>query len=152
MLVIFFMEQSWKQEGLGVSSKNTSIVNLISYFPSAFILMYSPRLVPDVFSYKSYIRTMVLILAFSILVLPSLRDIFTQAFIQDNPWFVYADLIFYNCFNPKLFSPFVNYVLNSKVPRNDRTSINAVVFISSTLSSSILINIFAPLYAYTLGS
>ena len=81
MIVIFFMEQSWKQEGLGVSSKNTSIVNLISYFPSAFILMYSPRLVPDVFSYKSYIRTMVLILAFSILVLPSLRDIFTQAFI-----------------------------------------------------------------------
>ena len=44
--------------------------------------MYSPKLVPSVFSYKNFIKTMVLILAASILVMPLMRDIFTYKFVQ----------------------------------------------------------------------
>lgn len=92
------------------------------------------------------------ILAFTILIMPFSRDLFTHEFLVKNAWVVYLNIILMYCFNPKLFSPFINYVLNKKMPPHDRTAINSVTFIGSTLSSSILINIFAPLYSMTFSN
>lgn len=55
MISVFFMEQSWEQEGLGISTKNLSIVTFLSYFPSVVILMGSPKIVPRFFGYKNFI-------------------------------------------------------------------------------------------------
>ena len=60
---------------------------------------------------------------------------------------IYLNVILLNDFNPKLFSPFVNYLVNSKVPAEERTAVNSITFISSTLCSSLLINIVSILYS-----
>lgn len=90
---------------------------------------------------------MVWILGLTIIFMPMMRDLFTNEELRKKEWIPYLNLMMMYSFNPKLFSPFVNYVLNSKMPKKDRTAINSITFISSTLSSSILINIFGPLYA-----
>ncbi len=114
--------------------------------------MYSPKLVPKFFGYANFIRTMVLILACTVFFMPLIRDFFSQTFITNNEWVPYLNLVFIYSFNPKLFSPFVNYVLNSKISRENRTTINSISFISSTLSASIILNIFTALYAESFGS
>lgn len=95
---------------------------------------------------------MVWILALTIIAMPLMRDVFTKEFLLNNSWVIYLNIIMMYSFNPKLFSPFVNYVLNNKMPPQDRTSINSVSFITSTLTSSILINIFGPVYSMTFSS
>lgn len=67
-----------------MSSKKLSIVTLFSYFPSVFILMVSPCLVPSKFGYKNFIRTMVWILAVGIIFTPMIRDLFTHEFLLNN--------------------------------------------------------------------
>lgn len=147
MIVIFYIEQPYEKEGLGINNKNMSIITLISYFPSVIILMGSPKIVPKFFGYIKFIRTMTFILSISILTIPMIRDIFSEKFILENQWIIYLNVILLNAFNPKLFSPFVNYLVNSRVKREERTAVNSITFISSTLCSSLLINIVSVLYS-----
>lgn len=147
MIIIFFIEQAYNQDGLGINNKNMSIITLISYFPSVVILMGSPKVVPKFFGYINFIRTMTFILSIFILTIPMLRDVFTKQFLDDNNWIIFLNVILLNAFNPKLFSPFVNYLVNSRVPREERTAVNSITFISSTLCSSFLINIVSILYS-----
>ena len=74
--------------------------------------MGSPKLVPKYFNYHNFIRVMVLILALTIIYMPIMRDIFTEKFMSNHEWIAYLNVILIYCFNPKLFSPFVNLVLN----------------------------------------
>ncbi len=152
MISVFFVEQTWAEQGLGVSTKSMSIVTFISYFPSVIILMGSPKVVPKYFNYTPFIRTMCLILSLTIIAMPFIRDLFSHSYIAANPWIAYLDIVLTYSFNPKLFSPFVNYLINSKIRREERTSANSITFITSTLCSSVLMNIIAPLYAASFGS
>ena len=99
-----------------------------------------------------YIKFNIFILASCIIVIPVLRDIFSMNFIKRFPYFVYGNLILFNSFSPRIFSPFINFILNHKISKFDRTSINSVLIISSTFFSSLLINALSELYAYTLGN
>lgn len=149
---VFFFEQSWSQDGLGISPKDLSFVTLLSYFPSLIILMGSPKVVPKYIGYKSFIRVMCLVLSFTIFMIPFWRDVFSQEFLVKNLWIVYLNIILMYCFNPKIFSPFINFVINNKVPAKDRTSINSITFIGSTLCSSIFINFIGPIYSISFSN
>ena len=126
-----------------------SIATLISYFPSALILMTAPKLVPNQLDYHVFIKTVVFVMGISMLFMPLMRDLLSHTFVANHEYFVLINVILIYCFNPKLFSPFVNYVVNMKMPHEDKTALNSITFISSTLSSSILMNLLTPLYSLT---
>lgn len=144
---VFFSEQKWEENGLGISNKNMSLAIFICYFPSVIILMSGPKFVPSILDYTTFIKIITAILSFSIIFLPFLRDFFSEIFIHGNLWVVFVNIIFLNAFNPKLFSPFVNYLLNKKIRKEDRTALNSIMFILSTFCSSILINFTTFLYS-----
>lgn len=146
---IFFMDQSWNQEGLGVGTKQVFLLSLISCFPIAIILMGSPSVVPKHIGYKSFIRIMCLALTACVVLIPLWRDVFSRQFLVKHVWIVYLNIILLYCFNPQVFSPFINFVLNDKVPPEDRTSINSITLIGSTLCSSLFVNLMGPLYSFS---
>ena len=147
IISVFFVEQKWEDDGLGVSNETMSLAIFICYFPSVIILMSGPKFVPSILGYTTFIKIITGIFSFAILCLPFLRDFFTKLFIHRNLWTIFINIIFLNAFNPKLFSPFVNFLLNKKIRKEDRTALNSISFILSTMCSSILINIASWLYS-----
>lgn len=88
-----------------------------------------------------------MLMALFILMLPLLRDLTSYKLIHHHKWIIYGNLILINSVNPRIISPFLNYLLNLKAKRNHRTAINSIVFIMTIIFSSIFLNIMSYFYS-----
>ena len=93
-----------------------------------------------------------MLMALLILILPLLRDLISKEEIIYHKWIVFANLILINSVNPRIISPFLNYLINEKAKRNHRTAINSIVFILTTTFSCLFLNIMSYFYSLTFSS
>jgi len=70
MICTIFLEAKLSEEGLGINSKQLSVITFISYFPSFFILMVSPIIVPKKISYKTFITVITTVYSIGIILTP----------------------------------------------------------------------------------
>ncbi len=149
LLSSFYLEAPLDKEGLGVSSKTLTIVAFLSYFPSVIILMTSPLFVPSKFTYKGFISLIIFLFFAATFLTPIFKEFVTEKNMVYLRWLIYFNQSMVYWANPKIFSPFINYIVNKSIDANGRTALNSVSFILSTVSAAILMNTIVPLFAYT---
>ena len=148
-MTVFFLEASWKDQGLGLSSKVVTYISLFSFIPASLIVLLSPAVVPKYVSYGAYIRFFILSVIIALTSLPVMRDVLPN----NGPsyiWVVYIFQGFLNITVPKIYSPFINFYLNRRVDKYSRTALNSLTFILGNLSASIIITIAGPVFAYAM--
>jgi MFS family permease len=149
-ILIFYLEASWQEQGLGISPHLVSLVNFCVFFPCFLFLLISPIFVPAKVSYVTVIKQIVIVSIVILLLIPALRDIIPESKAQQYTWLICLLYGLSNFFNPKLFSPFINFYLNNNVDRYSRTSLNSITFIFSTISTAIIITLVSPLLSISL--
>ena len=151
LISVFFLEAPLEKEGLGVTSKQLTYITLASYFPCLLLLMVSPALVPKKISYTTFICICMLLFSLFIGIYPILKDILSPENFSSFSWMIYTNQFLLLVANPKLFSPFINFLIGKAVPRSMRTSANAITFISSTLCSALLMNAISSVYSFSIS-
>ena len=151
LISVFFLEAPLEEEGLGITSKELTYITLASYFPCLILLMVSPMLVPKRFSYTFFICGCMLLFSLFIGAYPIIKDIVNTTNFSKLSWLIYTNQFLLLVANPKLFSPFINFLIGKAVPRSMRTSANAITFISSTLCSALLMNAMASVYSFSIS-
>jgi MFS family permease len=149
-ILIFYLESSWEDQGLGISPKLISYINFYVFFPCFIFLLTSPLFVPAKVSYVTIIKQIVIITIFILIMIPMMRDLIPQNSIQSQMWIVCLLYGLSNFFNPNLFSPFINFYLNNNVDKYSRTALNSITFIFSTISTTIIITLVSPLLSISL--
>ena len=127
-------------------------MQFFSWIPTTLLLLYSPLIVPKHINYKTFINLVVILLALFILTLPLLRDLLEKKQLHHHKWIIYLNLILINSINPKVFCPFINFLINEKAKRNHRTAINAIIFILTTIFSSLFLNLMSYFFSMTFSS
>ena len=149
-ILIFYLEASWQDQGLGISPHLVSFVNFCVFFPCFLFLLISPMFVPAKVSYVTVIKQIVIVSIAILLSIPALRDLIPEQKLHQYTWLICLTYGLSNFFNPKLFSPFINYYLNNNVDRYSRTSLNSITFIFSTISTAIMMTLVSPLLSVSL--
>jgi hypothetical protein len=149
-ILVFYLEASWEDQGLGISSMEVSYINFYSFFLCMAFLLISPFFVPSRISYLAIVKDIILISMFLIILPPLLRDLLpdnTQPFCR---WTIYISYLISNFFNPKLFSPFINFFMNNQVDRYSRTALNSITFITSCVSAAVIMTLVSPFLSISL--
>lgn len=149
-VLIFYLESTWEDQGLGISAYDVSFVNFYTFFFCIAFLMTSPIYVPSKISYLSVVKNIVFMALFLTILPPLLRDLLPNSTERQYKFVICLVYGISNFFNPKLFSPFINYFLNSQIDRYGRTALNSITFISSCLSAAIIMTFISPLLSISL--
>ena len=149
-VLVFFLESTWEDQGLGVSSKEVSMVNFCSFFFCLAFLLTSPSFVPSKVSYLSMVKQIVIVSVVLILLPPLLRDLLPNSTDPFGKWTIYLVYGMSNFFNPKLFSPFINFFMNNQVDKYSRTALNSITFVTSVLSAAVIMTTVSPLLSISL--
>lgn len=150
VIIIIYSESLWSDSGLGLSSHTISLISLCSILPSLVILLQTPLYVPKRIHYFTFIRFMVSLMIVTVVSVPIFRDVFTPETINNALVFLVISFIFWS--NPKTFSPFVNFLLNSEVGKHERTTLNASLFFMQIVGAMVAMQFFAYLYKLMLYS
>lgn len=150
VIIIIFAETSWKQHGLGITAKTISIISLCSIIPAFTILLQAPLFVPKKVHYFTFIQIMIFLTGVTIVSTPLFRDLFTEDTINNKLVYFIMSFIFWA--NPKSYSPFLNFLINSEIRKQDRTSLNASLFFVEIVGAMIAMQIFAFLYRFMIYS
>lgn len=148
-ITVFFLETSWEDNGLEISSTTLTWISLIAFIPASLIILLSPMVVPKHITYQRYIRFFIGLVIVMLILLPAIRDLLPSKGHR-HIWVIYLVQGTLYCFAPKIYSPFINYYVNKKVDRQSRTAMNAITFISSNLAGSVIIGLIGPLFALTM--
>ena len=148
IFMVMLTTMPWAMGGLGMTTKTFSLISLFSFAPSLVILFSAPLFVPKKMHYYTFIKTMILMTIFALIAIPSFRDIFTPETV--NNWFVYIVISLIFWMNPKQFSPFINVLINNETSKANRTTVNALLFLSEIAGAAICINLMAPVYRYSI--
>lgn len=144
IFMVMYTTMVWADGGLGLSTATFSYISLFSFIPSLFILFGAPLVVPSRFHYYTFIKAMVGLTMFALLSTPLFHDIFSPAGVHNLFVYVTISLIFWA--NPKQFSPFINFLISNETTKENRTTINSLLFLSEIGGAAICINIMAPIY------
>ena len=150
VIIVIYAETCWEQQGLGLSIRAMSLISFFSIFPSILILLQAPFYVPKNIHYFTFIRTMILLMLITVISVPSFRDLFGKETVGNPLVYLILSFIFWS--NPKSFSPFLNYLLNSEVKRHERTTLNASLFFIEIVGAMITMHCFALIYKLMLYS
>jgi len=137
LISVLFLERSVKDQGMGISSETISWIAVISMIPSVAIVFISPFFVPKKISYQLYMGVIILFFTIATLMIPTLRDMRS---LMDSTTFFYILCINQSTIywaTPKIFSPFMSYIVGMSVNKEGRTAINSLAFILSTSCSAI---------------
>ena len=81
---------------------------------------------------------------------PVYRDILTY---DSFSYFKYIILfntgLIYSC-SPKVFSPFINFIIGRSVHSNGRTAVNSLTYVSQLLFTSVMMNVITPIYTWSM--
>lgn len=149
-ILVFYLEASWQDQGLGISSMEVSYINFYSFFLCMAFLLVSPFFVPSRISYLAIVKDIILISMFLIVLPPLLRDLLPDNLQPACRWSIYLMYLVSNFFNPKLFSPFINYFMNSQIDRYGRTALNSITFITSCVSAAVIMTLVSPFLSISL--
>lgn len=149
-ILVFYLESSWEDEGLGISSMEVSYINFYSFFFCIGFLLISPTFVPSKISYLSIVRDIIIVAVFLTILPPLLRDVLPNNTDGWCRWTIYLTYLVSNFFNPKLFSPFINYFMNSQVDKYSRTALNSITFITSCVSAAVIMTLVSPFLSLSL--
>ena len=73
-VTLVFLEESWENGGLGISSQTLSALSFFSFFPAVIILLAGPSIVPKRLSLVVYIRIILVTFALALISIPLTRD------------------------------------------------------------------------------
>lgn len=149
-VLVFYLEASWSSGGLGISAMEVSYINFYSFFFCIAFLLVSPAFVPSKIGYLRIVRDIILISVFLIILPPLLRDLLPNSSDSWCRWTIYVMYLVSNFFNPKLFSPFINYFMNGQVNKYSRTALNSITFITSCISAAVIMTFVSPFLSLSL--
>jgi len=150
MISIMFLETAWNDGGMGIDSKIVAMINVLTYIPVALTILVAPIFVPKRVSYAAFMNFMIIALLFSLFFLPFSRDLIKRGRPSDFIWIVYLLQSIVNCVTPKMYSPFLNYLLNKRVDRYSRTALNSITFVLSNLSAALMVILILPFYSVSM--
>ena len=147
LVSILFLETPWTDMGFGLNSKTVATINLYCYIPVALSILVSPIFVPKKVAYSTYTKVLVLVLSLAIFMVPFSRDLLDKQNSDTHVWVIYGVQAVINCATPKMYSPFLNYIMNKSMHKDYRTSLNSITFILSNLSAACLVLLVVPFYS-----
>ena len=147
---VLYLETDASKNGLGIRASELSIVSLISYFPSVIVLFSSQKFVPRYISYQNFIRILLIIFSIAIFIIPLCKDLLTFFQQHNMTWIILLNQSAIYWSNPRIFSPFINYLINHKVIKKERTSLNSLVYILLTIAIASMVNFVFFLYTISL--
>jgi len=83
---------------------------------------------------------------------PFARDIMGNRPDAGAVWMAYGIQAVINISTPKMYSPFLNYIMNKSMHHDYRTSLNSITFILSNLSAATLVLLVVPFYSISMFS
>ena len=125
---------------------------VLSYVPSTLLLFVSPCYVPEKISYQKYMNFVIGLFTVAIFMTPLYRDIMNKSNYNIIRVIVLINQSTVYWCTPKVFSPFINYIVGKSVDRNGRTAINSFAYVSQLLVTSLMINLLTPLYSWSMSS
>ncbi len=153
MLISFlFLEAPFETTGLGISTKSMSLLSFFSFFPSIFLIFFSPLFVNEVITDKKFLKGVVMIYIVATMLIPTLRDILLKFGYDKNVWLVYFNEMIICCASPSLMSPYFYYYVVKKTPKIYRTAVNSAIFFTITILNSILVVLCSHMYSFTVNT
>lgn len=151
VLLIFYIESTWSEGGLGMTPITISLINIIVFICCLAFLMLSPLVVPSKISYTRVTRDIVLMMMLTMILMPGLRDLLPNN--TDSKWtsIIYISYGITSFFNPKLFSPFINFYLNDKIDKTCRTAMNSITFVGSCVAATLAMTFISPFFSRSMN-
>lgn len=137
LLSVLFLEREVSEQGLGIDSYTISFVAVVSIIPSVLIIMVSPLFVPSKVSYQMYMGVVISFFAFAVMMTPLLSDLKKVLSPTLIYWIACINQSTVYWSTPKIFSPFMSFIVGKSVPQEGRTAINSITFILSTVCSAV---------------
>ena len=100
------------------------------------------------FGYKTFLTFILLLYTFNIMMMPALKQIIGMLGYNSYYWLILINQGMVYCTRPKIFTPFINYLINKGTSKRGRVAVNSVNSILLTSFICILMNIISPLYSY----
>lgn len=150
-LSVLYLEMKISKGGFGITAAELSYLSVICYIPSLFILLVSPTVVPSRIRYFTFIKSMVTVYGVLFFLIPVLKDLSSYMTPSVAHALIIADQGLTISLSPRILTPFINYLINKGVRRAERTSINAINYIFSTLFSAVFLNAIIYIYSITVA-
>lgn len=150
LISIFFLETAWRENGFGLNPKTVATINVVCFLPVALFILISPTLVPTKITYAGYTKFLIFTLCLALIFVPFARDLISDKDRSSAIWVVYLIQAIINISTPKMYSPFLNYILNRSMDKDCRTSLNSITFILSNLSAASLVLLVVPLFSVSM--
>ena len=147
LLSVLYLELEENKGGFGFKPYDLSVLSFYCYFPSLSLLLLSPFFVPRKVRYKSYIKTILCLYAVFFCSFPFIKNIEPIIGSTAAHYFVYSFQGLNYTLSPRIYSPFLNYLINKDVKRRRRTAVNSINYILSTFFSAFTINIITYIYS-----
>lgn len=148
-LSVLYLEMKVNKGGFGISAAELSYLSVICYIPSLIILLVSPRFVPSKIRYFTYIKTIIVFYGILFMLIPILKDTAEYLGPDATHVLVILDQGLSISISPRIFAPFITYLINKGVKKSERTAINAINYIFSTFFSALFLNIIIYIYSIT---
>lgn len=114
--------------------------------------MISPFYVPSKLSYKWFMGIVISFFAFAVMITPFLSDLAKVVSPSVIFWIACINQSTVYWSTPKIFSPFMSYIVGKSVPHEGRTAINSIAFILSTGCSAIFTEIASEIYEWSMDT
>lgn len=150
LVTIFFLETSWKDHGYGLSAQVVATINICCYIPVAISVAVSPLFVPSKVSYSHYTTFLIVLLAVALFSVPLSRELVGGQSRYVSISIAYGIQAIVNISTPKMYSPFLNFIMNKSMHSDYRTSLNSITFILSNLSAACLVLLIVPFYSQSM--
>ena len=150
VVTVFYLETSWSVGGLGLSDQEVSYLTFFTFIPVIVLVLILPKITPKYVTYFSLYKIIIIPHIVFFMLIPVLRDAFVT--FEKNHRFVliYFVISTFMIFNPNLISPFVNYYLNIKVPKNGRTTFNSINFLLWAIFVILIYVTILPFFSVTM--
>lgn len=147
-VTLVFLEESWENGGLGISSQTLSALSFFSFFPAVIILLAGPSIVPKRLSLVVYIRIILVTFALALISIPLIRDIVPGKNHEDFIWITLTAQSIIYLLNPRVYAPLFSYTLNLWADKYSRTALNSINFLVSSILSAVILTIISPFYSF----
>lgn len=152
LLSVLFLERAPSEQGLGIDSEVISWVAVISIIPSVTLVMISPFFVPKKISYQLFMGAVISFFAFAVIMTPVMRDLGKIVSPEFIFWIACINQSTVYWATPKIFSPFMSYIVGKSVPHEGRTAINSITFILSTVCSALFTQFASEIYEWSMDT
>ena len=150
VVTIFYIETSWENSGLGISDKEVSVLTILVFLPILILFLISNKLIPKYMTIFTFFRVVIIFNIFLLTLLPALKDLLVNLETGKRTYLIYLGISLFFIFNLNLMSPFANYYMNSRIPKNGRTTFNSITFISVACLVIFMFGTIVPLFSISM--